>query len=51
MIDSNNEIHLYSFEGVETIFLDKEGSKPVYEITGFMLSTDARTVTYSANAT
>ena len=51
MIDSNNEIHLYSFEGVETIFLDKEGSKPVYEITGFMLSTDAKTVTYSANAT
>ena len=50
MVDSNNEIHLYSFEGVETIFLDKEGSKPVYEITGFMLSTDARTVTYSANA-
>ncbi len=50
MIDSNNEIHLYSFEGVETIFLDKEKTKPVYEITGFMLSTDARTVTYSANA-
>ena len=51
MVDENQEIHLYSFEGVETIFLDKEGTQPVYEITGFMLSADGRSVTYTANAT
>ena len=32
----------------ETIFLDKEGTQPVYEITGFMLSEDGRKVTYTA---
>lgn len=50
MVDDNQEIHLYSFEGKETIFLDKEGSQPVYEITGFMLSQNGRQVEYSANA-
>ena len=50
MIDENNEIHLYSFEGKEPIYRDNKGTQPVYEITGFMLSENARTVTYSANA-
>lgn len=51
MIDNNNEIHLYSFEGVETIFLDKDKKQPVYEISGFVLGKDGKTVNISANAT
>ena len=51
MVDENNEIHLYSFEGVETIFLDKDQKQPVYEINGFVLGTDGTTVTVSANTT
>ena len=38
MIDSNKEVHLYSFEGVEAIYLDPNKVTPVYEITGFMLT-------------
>ena len=50
MVDEKQEIHLYSFEGKETIFVDKDGTQPVYEINGFMLSENGRQVTYTANA-
>ena len=51
MVNENREIHLYSFEGVETIYLDKEHKKPVYEITGFILGKDGKSVEYTANTT
>ena len=51
MVNENNEIHLYSFEGKETIYLDKAGTQPVYEIVGFMLEESGRSITFRANAT
>ena len=51
MVNENNEIHLYSFEGKETIYLDKAGTQPVYEIVGFMLEENGRSITFKANAT
>ena len=54
MIDENKEVHLYSFEGVEAIYIDSERETPVYEITTFMLDVDyagnPTTVVVGANA-
>jgi pullulanase len=38
MLNDKNEIHLYSFEGVETMYLDKEKNNPICEIKSFTLS-------------
>ena len=50
MVDENQEIHLYSLEGDQKIYVDKARTQPVYEITGFMLSKNGRQVDYIANA-
>ena len=51
MVDTNNEIHLYSFEGDPRIYTDANKKQPVYEINGFILGKDAETAIISANAT
>ena len=50
MVDDNQEIHLYSLEGDQKIYVDIARTQPVYEITGFMLSKNGRQVDYIANA-
>lgn len=50
MIDENNEIHLYSFEGDPVIYTDKNKKQPVYEINGFILDKDPSKATITANA-
>ena len=50
MLDERNEIHLYSFEGVETMYLDRYKQKPICEIKGFTLSaTNSKTVEIDLN--
>ena len=38
MLDERNEIHLYTFEGIETMYLDKNKENPICEIKSFSLS-------------
>ena len=50
MVNDNQEIHLYSLEGDQKIYVDKARTQPVYEINGFMLAKNGKTVEYNANA-
>lgn len=38
MLNDKNEIHLYSFQGVETMYLDRNKENPICEIKSFSLS-------------
>ena len=50
MLNERNEIHLYSFEGIETMYLDAEKTTPICEIKSFSLSAKStKTVNINLN--
>lgn len=49
MLDENNEIHLYSFEGVKDLYLDMEKEKPIQTIDTVTLANDAKSIKVVTN--